>query len=109
MFLFAAVASGMYILGGLTWLTIAAGVLVLVALGGLLDALTSRVELTDDRLVVVRNLRRREYLRTSFVKVAWGKGVPLALQGASGHWVRLPEVGGGGQAMANTLRAWIKP
>jgi hypothetical protein len=81
----------------------------LLAFGGagLADVLTQRVELHADRIVIVRNLRRRVYPRQMFVKAAWGKGVPVSIQKVTGEWVDLPAVGASSQGLANTLRAWI--
>jgi hypothetical protein len=93
---------------GWSWTTIVALCLVPFAFAGLADTLTSRIELHADSLVVVQNLRRREYPRSTFVDVAWGKGGPVALKRSSGEWLRLPGVGTSNQGLANTLRAWIR-
>ena len=73
-----------------------------------MDAWTQRIEFHREHIVVVRNLRRREYPRSMFVKVQWGKGVPVSLQANSGQWIQLPGVGSTAQGLANTLRAWLK-
>ena len=106
--LFLAFACVLYNTEGWTWLTVSACGLLVVSLGGFVDSLICRVELTDEVLIVVQNLRRREYPRAMFVRVTWGKNVPVSLQCESGQWIRLPEVSPGSQALANTLRAWIK-
>lgn len=98
----------LYRLKGWTALSIAAVLVALVAIAGLLDVLTARVILNAESIVVVQNLRRREYPRSAFTKVTWAKGVPVALQKKEGAWVRLPSVGKGSQALANTIRAWIR-
>jgi len=77
------------------------------AVAGFIDAMTARVELNNESIVIVQNLIRREYPRSMFVKVTWGKGMPVALQSKSGEWVRLPGVGKSSQAVVNTLRAWL--
>ena len=82
--------------------------LTLFGIAGLIDAITQRVELHDDRIVVVQNLRKRQYARSLFVKATWAKGVPVTLETTSGGWVSLPGVGGSSQGLVNTLRAWLK-
>ena len=93
---------------GLSWVTITLLCLAPVGVAGFIDALTQRFELHEERIVVVRNLRKREYPRSMFVKAQWGKGVPVSLQCASGEWVHLPGVGSSAQGIVNTLRAWLK-
>jgi len=83
--------------------------LIPVGVAGALDAVISRVELHEEHLVVVRNLRKREYARSSFQKAQWGKGVPVTLQLKSGGWVTLPGVGPSSQGLVNSLRAWLVP
>src|SRR5688572_24100141 len=77
---FLAVTAISWASNGWSWMTVVLLCLVPLAFAGFLDAVTSRVELHHDRMVVVRNLRRREYPRATFTKVTWGKGVPVALQ-----------------------------
>jgi hypothetical protein len=105
---FLAVAAISWASNGWSWTTVVLLCVIPLAFAGFLDAVTSRVELHHDRIVVVQNLRRREYARATFTKVTWGKGVPVALQRATGEWVELPGVGSSAQGMANTLRAWLK-
>jgi hypothetical protein len=81
--------------------------LVLLGIAGVLDILTQRIELHREHIVLVQNLRRREYPRNLFVKAQWGKGVPVSLQTADGRWVHLPGVGPTAQGLVNTLRAWL--
>ena len=97
-----------YYTRGLSWVTVVFLGLALLGVAGVIDALTQRVELHEDRIVIVRNLRRREYPRAVFVKAQWSKGVPVSLQTTSGEWVHLPGVGTSSQGLVNTLRAWIK-
>jgi hypothetical protein len=113
----AAVSAGLFLAGavlcywlyGLTsWLTVVFLCLVPLGLAGVADVVTQRVELHAERMVVVRNLRRREYPRRLFVKAQWSKGAPVSLQTTAGEWVNLPGVGTSNQGLANTLRAWIQ-
>ena len=107
--LFVAGAAWSYTTHGLSWMTIAYFGLGLFGVIGLLDALTQRIELHAEHLVVVRNLVRREYPRRLFVKAQWAKGVPVTLQTTSGEWIELPGVGSSAQGLVNTLRAWLEP
>ena len=106
--LFLAAAVLLYYLQGWSWMSLVAAALVPVSLAGLADAMTSRIELHEERLVVVRNLRKREYPRHAFASVSWGKGVPVTLQFAEGGSLHLPEIVSSGLGLANTLRAWIR-
>jgi hypothetical protein len=106
--LFLAVASASYRFNGLSWVTLTLLALVPVGIAGVVDTLTQRIELHREHIVVVRNLRRREYPRSMFVKAQWGKGVPVSLQTTSGQWIHLPGVGSTAQGLVNTLRAWLK-
>jgi len=106
--LFLAVAYLSYRFNGLSWVTVTLLVLVPIGIAGAADTLTQRIELHREHIVVVRNLRRREYPRHMFVKAQWGKGVPVSLQSTSGQWIHLPGVEGTSQGLVNTLRAWLK-
>ena len=114
---FALVASIVFLAGavmsyrveGWSWVTLAFVGLVPIGAAGLLDALTQRIELHQEHLVVVRNLRKVSYPRSAFSRVTWGKGVPVSLQSTSGNWIQLPGVGSSGQGLVNTLRACDLP
>ena len=97
-----------YRINGTSWITVTLLALIPIGLAGVADALTQRIELHPEHIVVVHNLRRREYPRSMFVKAKWGKGVPVSLQSTSGKWIRLPGVGSTAQGLVNTLRAWLK-
>jgi hypothetical protein len=105
---FAAVAYLSYRFNGLSWVTVGLLALLPIGIAGAVDILTQRIELHREHIVVVRNLRRREYPRSMFAKVQWGKGVPVSLQSTSGQWIHLPGVGSTAQGLANVLRAWLK-
>lgn len=106
--LFTAVAIVAYLTRGASWVIVGLFALAAFAAAGVLDVMTQRFELHEDRLVVVRNFRRREYPRAMFVKAQWAKGVPVSLQTTTGEWIQLPAVGGSSQGLVNTLRAWIR-
>ena len=106
--LFLVVAILSYRTDGLSLVTLALLSLVPIAVLGLIDAITQRIELHPDHIVIVRNLSRRKYPRDMFVKAQWGKGVPTALLTNADSWIDLPGVGTSGLGLANSLRAWIK-
>lgn len=106
--LFLAVAFLSYRSYGLSWATVTLLALVPLGIAGAADTLTQRIELHREHIVVVQNLRRREYPRSMFVKVQSGKGIPVSLQSTSGQWIHLPGVGSTGQGLVNTLRAWLR-
>jgi hypothetical protein len=99
---------GRLLVGGWSWVFLSLIALAVFALAGLADIVTSRVELLDDRLVIVRNLRQRVYDRSSLVRVTWAKGGPVSVQTAAGDWIALPGVGPSSLGMVNSLRAWLK-
>ena len=89
-------------------LVAAMAALALLAWLGFIDALTARVELRDDVLIVVSNLRRRMHARRALSNVSWARGVATAVRVDSGEWLKLPGVGSSGQGLANSIRAWLK-
>ena len=93
---------------GFSWLVLVGCGLSLLCMLGVADTLTTRVELRDDSLLIVTNLRSRAYPKSSFAKVAWAKGAPPALQLWEGNWVFLPNALPGGLGPANILKAWLK-
>ena len=113
---FALLAACMFFVGtvlsyraeGWSWVTIAFLGLVPIGIAGFLDALTQRVELHQEHLIVVRNLRKASHPRSAITRVTWAKGVPVSLQLTSGNWIHLPGVGPSRQGLVNTLRAWLK-
>ena len=82
--------------------------LVGLAFLGLADALTCRVELYPNHLVIVSNFAKRTYVREAFSQVTWAKGVHVSLQLVGGGWLRLPTVGTCSAGIANSLRAWLR-
>ena len=105
---FCGLAAQAYLSSDWRWHSILFFLLVPLSVAGLMDAVTGRVELREDELVIIRNLRKRSYSRKSFVKVTAEKGLPIALQTEGGDWVKLPEVSPGGQGLVNKLRIWVQ-
>jgi hypothetical protein len=103
-----AAAYALYLKEAWSSLTVFAAILVPLSIAGFIDSLVARVELHDEKLVVVANFRRREYPRSMFVRATHGKGVPVSLEYTSGGWLRLPSFVPGGTGMVNTLRAWLR-
>jgi hypothetical protein len=93
---------------GLSWSVLLGCALSLLCILGAIDTLTTRVELREDSILIVANLRARVYPKSSFVKVAWAEGAPAALQLQEGNWVFLPKALPVGLGPANTLKAWLK-
>jgi hypothetical protein len=106
--MFGGLATHAYLSNDWRWESILMFLLVPLSIAGLVDAITARVELREDELVIVKNFRTRNYSRRLFTKVTAEKGVPIALQTVDGHWVKLPDVSPGGQGLVNKLRAWVK-
>ena len=107
-FVLAGAGFGTYWTEGFSWLEPFGALLSLFCVLGAVDALTTRVELREDSLLVVANLRRRIYPKSSFQKVAWAEGAPPALQLQEGQWLFLPRTLPRGLGPANTLKAWLK-
>ena len=106
--MFASVAAVAVLSEDWRWHTYLLLVLVPLSIAGFADAITSRVDLREDVLVINENFRTRSYPRGLFTKVSAEKGVPIALHTVDGMWVKLPRVSPGGQGLVNKLRAWVK-
>jgi hypothetical protein len=89
---------------GWTWVSIGLAAAVCVGLGGIIETLITRIELTDDAMLV-RDLRgRRRYPKTEIQRIAEAKGVPPALVLKDGRVVKLPSVASN---LGNSVRAWL--
>ncbi len=66
----------------------------------------TRVQLTDDQLLVAVNFRAHYYARSDLLRVVAEKGCPVAIETRSGAWIQLPETIS--SLHPNTLRAWIR-
>ena len=87
-----------------TWIPF--GVIAALVLLTAIDALTTRVALSDTKLIIRRNLRLSEYSRSSILRVSWEGGAPVSIEVAAVGWIRLPYVGHA-QSLLHTLEAWI--
>jgi len=90
------------------WVALVATALVPFALAGVLDAWLARVELREDAIVIVHNLRRRAIPRDDVQSVSWAKGVPATLALRQGGHVELPPVGPSTPVLAAAVRAWLR-
>jgi hypothetical protein len=90
---------------GLGLLSVGLAAVAVLGVGGILEAISLRVELSDDALHVTRWWVRRSYPRESIARVTHEKGVDPAMQLTDGRWVKLPSVG---VHMANSIRAWLR-
>jgi hypothetical protein len=107
-FLFLAATFSLCQSEGWSWLTVGGACVSLLSILGFADALSTRVELTGDALIVVKNLRRAEYPRADFTSVICAKGVAVSMRRASGEVVELPDVGGSNRGLAKVLRHWLE-
>jgi hypothetical protein len=80
----------------------------LITMAALAHALTTRIALKEDGLVVVANFRRRFLPRAMIETVAWERGSGVSVKLVGGGWLKLPETGHDSQVRANTIRAWLK-
>ena len=93
---------------GSAWQRIFAVGYLLVAFGAVVELSRKRLRLDDDGLYFVSNFRGKRIARTDIDSVTWAKGSGVSIKLVDGKWIPLPEVGNGSQALANTIRAWLK-
>lgn len=93
--------------GVLAWTTLTSGLMTFMATVGSLEAMTCRVELWEESMIIVSNFKKRYFPRSAFSKVVGERGVPVALQTTSGAWVTLPYALAGGPSVAATVRKWL--
>ena len=90
---------------GWHWLPLSLAAMTLLGMGGVIEAVVSRVVLEEETLYVRELLPGRRYARREIARVDWAKGVPTTLTLVDGRRVRLPNVG---HDMANSIRAWLR-
>jgi hypothetical protein len=91
---------------GLSLLSLGLAAFAVLGVGGILETIAQRVELSDEALHITRWWWvRRSYPRASIVRVTHQKGVDPAMQLTGGRWVKLPPVG---PHMANSIRSWLR-
>jgi hypothetical protein len=89
------------------WVTASLFGFCLFAVLGLLELAGRRVTITPHGIELVSNLRTRFVPRSDIISVSWAKGGDVSLKLVAGTWLRLPGVGPGNQALANSVRAWL--
>jgi len=90
---------------GLSLLSVGLAAVTMLGVGGILETIAQRVELSDEALHVTRWWVRRSYPRESIARVTHEKGGDPAMQLTDGRWVTLPPVG---VYMANSVRTWLR-
>jgi hypothetical protein len=75
---------------------------------GMAEAVFSRIVLGETALEVLSLRSRGHYPASEIRSVRWEGGSGVALQLATGRWVKLPEMGRNAQSVANTIRAWLE-
>lgn len=78
-----------------------------VAGAGIIEVLTTGVELDETEMRVRTRGRLQTITRADIQVVTWESGCPVAILLSDGTWLKLPEVGRGTQALANSVRAWV--
>ncbi|MDQ3997413.1 MAG: hypothetical protein M3303_10425 [Gemmatimonadota bacterium] len=81
-----------------------AAALVVFGVLGIVEALSFRVELSDDAVHITRWWVRRSYARDSILRFTSEKGVSAGFHLTDGRWVKLPPVEGS----VNSFRAWLR-
>src|SRR5262245_17583314 len=91
---FAAGAYGAYRARGWNWVSIGmAFVAGIVGVGGIVESLVWRIELTDDAMVVTLLTGRKRVPIGDIERISEEKGGPPAILLKDGRWVKLPSVG----------------
>jgi hypothetical protein len=91
-----------------TWQRVTSIAFLIGTLAAIAEVATRRLVLSPAGVSLVSNFRRRVVPRADIESVTWEKGSGVSLKLMNGRWVALPEVGGGNQALTNSIRAWIR-
>jgi hypothetical protein len=104
--IFAVVAFGAYRNRGWNWVSISmAFVAAIFGVGGVVESLVLRIELTDDAMVVTDLTGRTRFPIGDITRISEEKGGPPAILLKDGRWVKLPSVG---SDLGNSVRSWLK-
>ena len=103
--LFAVLALWTYRTDGWTSMSAGAVGLTLLGVAGITESVVTRIELTDDALVVTNLRGRREYPVAEIERIEETRGMSPAVLLKDGRWVSLPAVG---SSAGNSIRAWLK-
>jgi len=106
--IFTAGAVVFFLLQGLSAWFFAVVALALTASLAVAETVISRIVLSRDALEI-RSLRGRRRIPVEDIRgVTWEGGSGVAVQLATGAWVKLPELGRDSQGLASTMRAWLR-
>ena len=90
---------------GWNWVSVGLACMAVLSVAAIVEAVVSRVQLTDEALLVTDLRGRRAYPVTDIAGVEEAKGVPTTLILSDGRGVKLPPVG---SSLGNSIRAWLK-
>ena len=107
-------ATGLFLAGaivtyrarGWNWVAIGLALAVVLGVGGIIEGVVLRIQLTDEAMIVTDLLGSRRYARNEIVRIEEAKGVSPAILLVDGRWVKLPSAGNN---LGNSVRAWLKP
>lgn len=91
--------------GGWTFTSIGLAFMSVIGLGGVIETLVRRIELTDDELVVTDLFSRKRYARSEIARIEELKGVDPGLHLRDGRFAKLPSLG---VPLGNSIRAWLR-
>ena len=103
--LFAAVTYLTYRTRGWTWVSMGMAGAVIIGIGGIVESLIVRIQLTDDAMIVTDLRGRKRYSITDIERIEETKGGPPAILLKQGRWVKLPSVS---VSLGNSVRAWLR-
>jgi hypothetical protein len=106
--LFLAGAAFSYSQSRWSWITLCFGALSALGSLAIVELATSRIVLADGRLETGSIWNRRRFSPAEIRSVKWESGGGVAIQLASGRWIKLPELGYNSQGLTNSIRAWLK-
>ena len=102
--LFAAGAVVTYRDRGWTWVSVSLAFTILLGIGGVIETLVVRVQLTDDALIITDLKGRHRYPAAEIERIEEARGVAPAILLTNGRWVTLPV----GDSIGNSVRAWLR-
>jgi hypothetical protein len=93
---------------GWTFTSITFVAMSVLAVGGVLELVTSRIVLSANSLEAGSIWSRRRYAVADIESVTWASGSGVSVKLSNGGWAKMPELDFNAQGLANTLRAWLK-
>lgn len=89
------------------WQRGAAMLLAMLAVLGVAEVASRRLELSDRGIDYVANLRRHSIPRDEIQTVAWARSSGVSVRLNDGRWIHLPEVGRNSESLSNSIKAWL--